>query len=180
MAITTSSSIYEHAPNQTAVDWDALYEAELPRVYNFLRYRVRDDALAEDLTAAAFEKAWRNRNQYQPKRAVFSTWLFTIANNVARDHFRQKRPLTDIDMVEVADTQLTEQIIQQKQEYAHLEKLLAMLPEREQEIISLKFGAELNNRQIARIMDLSSLNIGVILFRTLRKLRAEWEKNHER
>ena len=177
MAITTNSIIQEKVPTETAVDWDTIYAAELPRVYNFLRYRVHDDALAQDLTATTFEKAWRARGQFQQKKAAFSTWLFTIASNVVRDHYRQQRPFADITTLEIADAQLTEQVVQQKQALAKLGKLLATLPEREQEIISLKFGAELTNRQIARVMNLSSLNIGVILFRSLRKLRTEWEDN---
>lgn len=175
MAMTTSSILGEQATKKTAVNWDVIYEHELPRVYNFLRYRLRDESLAQELTTVTFEKAWRSRNQYQPMKAAVSTWLFTIAHNVVRDHFRRERPTEEITTLEIADKQLPEQIVQQKQDLAQLQRLLATLPEREQEIISLKFGAELTNRQIARVMNLSSLNIGVILFRTLRKLRTKWE-----
>ena len=43
----------------TEADWDALYAEQLPRVYNFLRYRVGDGPDAEDLTSETFERAWR-------------------------------------------------------------------------------------------------------------------------
>ena len=42
-------------------NWDAVYAEQLPRVYNFFRYRLRDTAAAEDLTSQTFEKAWRAR-----------------------------------------------------------------------------------------------------------------------
>src|SRR5580765_5538052 len=45
------------APAREA-DWDALYAEQLPRVYNFFRYRVGDGPVAQDLTSATFEKAW--------------------------------------------------------------------------------------------------------------------------
>jgi RNA polymerase sigma-70 factor, ECF subfamily len=67
-------------------DFERLYRAELPGIYNFFRYRVGDGPLAEDLTADTFEKAWRNRNRYRYDLAAFSTWLFTIARRVAQDH----------------------------------------------------------------------------------------------
>ena len=69
-------------------DWQAIYEEQLPRVFNFFRYRLRieDDETAQDLTATTFEKAWRARNQYQRDLAAFSTWLFTIARNTANDY----------------------------------------------------------------------------------------------
>ena len=72
-------------------DWDALFEEQLPRVYNFFRYRVGHGPEAEDLTSTTFEKAWRARHRYRRDLAAFTTWLFTIARNVAVDHFRQRR-----------------------------------------------------------------------------------------
>src|SRR5512143_156307 len=81
------------------VDWEAAYQAELPRVYNFFRYRVGDDRLAEDLTAETFEKAWRNRHRYRYRLAAFSTWLFTIARHTAADHFRKPHPEVPLDAV---------------------------------------------------------------------------------
>jgi Sigma-70 region 2 len=48
----------------SGVDWERVYRSELPRVYNFMRYMVRDHEVAEDLTAATFERAWRKRARY--------------------------------------------------------------------------------------------------------------------
>src|SRR5512136_265216 len=72
-------------------DWDALYAEQLPRVYNFFRYRVGDGPDAEDLTAVTFEKAWRARHRYRRDLGAFSTWLLTIARNVANDSYRRAR-----------------------------------------------------------------------------------------
>src|SRR2546425_10466426 len=72
-------------------DWDALYAEQLPRVYNFFRYRVGDGAVAEDLTSLTFEKAWVARHRYRRDLASFATWLMTIARNVATDHWRRRR-----------------------------------------------------------------------------------------
>src|SRR5262249_56685607 len=72
-------------------DWDALYADQLPRVYNYFRYRVGDGAVAEDLTSLTFEKAWVARNRYRRDLAAFSTWLMTIARNVAIDHYPRRR-----------------------------------------------------------------------------------------
>jgi len=47
------------------LDWDALYSDQLPRIYNYFRFRVGSDADAEDLTSRTFEKAWRARQQYR-------------------------------------------------------------------------------------------------------------------
>jgi len=73
------------------VDWESVYAEALPRVYNFFRYRVGDETLAEELTAAVFEKAWRARDRYRRDLSTFSTWLLTIARHLATDYFRKKR-----------------------------------------------------------------------------------------
>lgn len=45
------------------LDWDALYADQLPRLYNYFRFRAGTDADAEDLTAHTFERAWRSRER---------------------------------------------------------------------------------------------------------------------
>lgn len=156
--------------------WEQIYQAELPRVYNFLRYRLQDDDLAEECTAATFEKAWRHRGRYRQNQAAFSTWLFTIARNVATDAIRQRREEVRLDDRWPAAAPSPEAIVSRRQHLATLAALLADLSEREQEIISLKYGAELTNREIARQMGLTAVNVGIILYRTLRRLRAHWEE----
>ncbi len=76
------------AASASEADWDAVFADELPRVYNFLRYRLGSEVLAEDLTSRTFEKAWRHRHRYRRDVAKFSTWLLTIARNLAIDHRR--------------------------------------------------------------------------------------------
>ena len=64
------------------MDFETVYQTELPRIYNFFRYRVGDDHIAEDLTAETFEKAWKHRERYRDDLASFSTWLFIIARRL--------------------------------------------------------------------------------------------------
>src|SRR5215213_273108 len=78
-------------PQQAEINWDAIYTEQLPQVFNFFRYHTGDNALAEDLTATTFEKAWRYRERYKHDVAEFSTWVFSIARNVALDYFRAHR-----------------------------------------------------------------------------------------
>src|SRR5919106_751759 len=78
-------------------DRDAVYAEQLPRVYNFFRYRIGDRPEVEDLTSATFEKAWRARHRYRRDVAGFTTWLLTIARNVAIDYFRTARRETPLE-----------------------------------------------------------------------------------
>ena len=159
-----------------AVDWDAVYREEMPRVFNYLRYRGLDRATAEDLTSATFEKAWRARDRYRRDRAAVSTWLLAIARNVAIDHFRRKRP--DVPLVEDAarDEETPETAALRAGQSLRLAKLLRALPERERELLALKYGADATNRAIATLTGLSESNVGTILHRTIGALRARWDE----
>src|SRR5262245_62839287 len=158
-------------------DWDALYADQLPRVYNFFRYRVGDGAVAEDLTSLTFEKAWVARNRYRRDLAAFSTWLMTIARNVAVDHYRRRRdhaPLEAADHVASGDDPQHE--AEKREDFQRLRELLHELPERDQELVALKYGAELTNRAIAKQLHLTETNVGTLLHRAVTKLRAGWDK----
>src|SRR5918996_5235968 len=79
-------------------DWEQVYAEQLPRVLNFFRYRLGDTADVEDLTARTFEKAWRARHRYRRDVAGFTTWLLTIARNVAIDHLRARQRYEPLDV----------------------------------------------------------------------------------
>ena len=159
-----------------AVDWDAVYREEMPRVFNYLRYRGLDRATAEDLTSATFEKAWRARDRYRRDRAAVSTWLLAIARNVAIDHFRRNRP--EVPLVEDAarDEDTPETAALRAGQSRRLAELLRALPERERELLALKYGADATNRAIATLTGLSESNVGTILHRTIGALRARWDE----
>lgn len=158
------------------LNWNALYTDHVGRIYNYFRYRVADTALAEDLTATTFEKAWSKRAQFRGSIENFTAWLFTIARNVANDYFRKSPSLVALDKVtHLTDPQNTADQVEQKIEFSRLVVAVNSLPRRERDLIALKYGADLNNRQIARQLHLSESNVGTILSRTIQKLRQELE-----
>jgi RNA polymerase sigma-70 factor, ECF subfamily len=162
------------------MDFETLYQTELLRIYNFFRYRVGDDQIAEDLTAETFEKAWKHRERYRKDLASFSTWLFIIARRIAADHFRKRRPTVPLEEAgRLAAPQTLEEEAQERAEFARLSALLARLAERERELVALKYGAGLTNRAIARISGLSESNVSTILHRLTSQLRARLENDHE-
>ncbi len=161
----------------TEEHFEDLYREELPKVYNFFRYRVGDGPVAEDLTADTFEKAWRKRNRYRYDLASFSTWLFTIARRVAIDHYRRQRPVTPLDSVsELTAEETPESLAHKRSEFTRLSFLLSRLEDRERDLVALKYGAGLTNQAIAGLTGLTESNVGVILHRTLKRLKSEWEE----
>jgi RNA polymerase sigma-70 factor, ECF subfamily len=163
-------------PAQEA-DWEAVYAEQLPRVYNYFRYRFCDDALAEDLTQAVFEKAWRARSSYRSDLAAFSTWIVRIARNTAADHLRRRTEEVPLDEKLEQGGESVEDSVQLRGDVHRLEKLLKTLPDRERELLALKYGAGMTNRLIAQQTGLSESNVGTILNRVVVRLREAWEND---
>jgi RNA polymerase sigma-70 factor, ECF subfamily len=156
-------------------DWDAVYADQLPRVYNFFRYRFGVSADAEDLTARTFEKAWRARHRYRRDVAAFSTWLLSIARNVAADHVRARRPLVALEeAAHVVMTGTPEDEAVRHSDGERLAVLLQRLPERERELLAMKYGAGMTNRAIATATGLTESNVGTIVHRAVQTLRERW------
>lgn len=150
----------------TDVDWESVYREYLPHVYNYFRFRTGDMTVAEDLTAQTFEQVWRSRARYRADRGALSTWLFTIARNVAASHFRRQRSKKEFPLTWAStqpDQHTLEDIVEHQQDLARLQVLLARLPAREREVIELKYGAALTNRAIAQLTGLQESHVGTLL-----------------
>jgi RNA polymerase sigma-70 factor (ECF subfamily) len=150
------------------------YQQFFPRVFAYVYGRVHNVHQAEDLVSAVFERAFLKFDSLRNDEA-FSTWLFTIARNLVTSEARKRgrESVVDPDILKsiVAANVSVENEVLVREEVQALVDCLKTFPQREQDIVALKFDAELSNRQIARIMSLSEANVRVILFRTLRKLR---------
>jgi RNA polymerase sigma-70 factor (ECF subfamily) len=157
-------------------DWDQVYAEHLPRVLNYFRYRLGQAADVEDLTARTFEKAWRARHRYRRDLAGFSTWLLTIARNVATDHLRARQRHDPLDAAATVPSpdHTPEQHALRQSDAERLAALLATLEPRQRELIAMKYGADMTNRAIAHATGLSETNVGTILHRAVETLRGQW------
>ena len=135
---------------------------------------VNDAERARDLAQETFLRIYRHASVYRTT-SRFTTWLFHIARNVARDHFRSRRAHLSLEhATEIAAPERMEDEVEHRSDARRLASLLLELAERERELISLKYGAECTNREIARLTGISETNVGTILHRTARRLRDLW------
>lgn len=153
----------------------AIYDHYFPRVYNYVRYRVRDLDLTDELTSLIFERALTRISTFQPEKAPFGAWLFAIARHAIQDHFRAERRRRwlslDFFVEHPSPGVLPEEAADQADTIQRMLNAVSQLDAREQDLIALKFTSRLDNVQIARITGLSESNVGVILYRALRRLR---------
>ncbi|NIO69581.1 MAG: sigma-70 family RNA polymerase sigma factor [Anaerolineae bacterium] len=175
--------IIEGPPEEAAIhdEFARRYREYLPRILNFMRLRVDDEVLAQDLTAATFEQALAHLDQLRSPEA-FGGWLFRIARNQVAQHYRRRRVHVPLEAVadRPDDALSVEAQVERSEELTRLLAAIRTLSEREQEIIGLKFLGGLNNKQIGQAMGLRAGNVAVILYRALRRLRdllGEWERD---
>jgi RNA polymerase sigma-70 factor (ECF subfamily) len=161
------------APDPTSLE--RAFDTYYPAIFRYFRYRGADPDTANDLAAAAFERALNHLHQFDPRKAQMQTWLFTIAHNLAINHWKFEaahiNEVLDGDMP-VPDDLLPEETLVLTQEKGQVLLAVQSLDGRARQILALKFGGALTNRQIAGITGLTESNVGVILYRSLTKLRA--------
>jgi len=156
-----------------------LYDRYFAPVYNYVRYRVGDPETADDVTAQVFERALSRIGTYDPDKGRFAAWLFTIARNRVSTSLARRRRWRwlSLDVVRGRASDGPAQDDQTIRSETHDRLLAAMrgLSPREREILGLRFAAGFTNREIAVLIGLKETNVGVIVYRSIRRLRAALE-----
>jgi len=137
------------------------------QVYAYAAYRLGDGHEAEDVTSEVFERAIRYRRSYDRSKGEPIGWLLGIARRCADDALA-RRPRHEPGPEEIATVGSVEDDTVRR---LALDGALAQLSERDQELISLRYGAELTAPQIAQMMDAQTNAIEVALHRALGRLR---------
>ena len=127
-----------------------LYDEWIQAIYRYTLSRVKHVDDAQDITSQTFLSAWQNRERYQ-ERGEFVAWLFSIARNKIKDHFRQAQrkqkriqTLGDDEIYKTSAEPLHETLIA-------LRQVISTLSEKEQELIRLRYVAGLDFATIAKI-----------------------------
>ncbi len=152
-----------------------IYDHYFPRIYNYVSYRVRDAEAADDITAQVFERALDKVQTYRSEVRPLANWLFGIARNAVRDHARAQKRRGWLSLNVLIDQASTdprpEELAMRGETREQLRAAVAALGEREREIIALRFGGGLTNRAIAELTGMSESNVGVVLHRSIGRLR---------
>jgi RNA polymerase sigma factor (sigma-70 family) len=162
----------EEAPREADLSFDRLYRSSRDDVYAYVASLLRDPAAAEEVTATAFERAYRKRLRFDPNRGERRAWLFGIARNAALDELRRRGRQAELT-AEPADLAQasTHASAEASERRLALSAALATLGPRERELIALKHFAGLTNVEIAEVLGTTESNAGTKLHRAVTKLR---------
>jgi RNA polymerase sigma-70 factor (ECF subfamily) len=156
----------------TAEPFEALYQRTFPRVYAYVASMLRDRSAAEEVTAQAFERAYRKRSSFSPGRGTPEAWLFGIARHAALDELRRLKRRATLegdpeDFHGPTPDDHADAIVRRETVRA----AMAELEPRERDLVALKFHGGLSNQEIAKVLALTESNVGTKLHRTMEKLR---------
>lgn len=169
-----------HGRSSPAEQLREVYRANVSAVYAYFGYQL-PAAVAEELTAATFERVVRFWGTFDSERGRPQTWILAIARNVLRDYFRHasvERAVSLDEHPEIANGAcVSEDPLADREDLESLESWLSGLNARQREVLALRFGADLTPAEIAAQLGLSEANVYQILSRGLRRLREELNRD---
>jgi len=153
-------------------DFEALYRSSRDDLYAYVATLMRDRYAAEDVTAQAFERAYRKRASFRPRRGSARAWLFGIARNAALDELRRRARTAPAAAEPPDDAALgPDDEAEAGARRLAVRAALHSLQPRERELVALKFFAGLSNAELASVLGTSETNVGTRLHRAIHKLR---------
>jgi RNA polymerase sigma-70 factor (ECF subfamily) len=158
-------------------DQDAMmriYESYFPPIYNFIRLRVGDPALAEDLASDVFVKLVSAVRGRSAPRHSLRGWLFRVARNQIHDHFGRARQITTEaleEWVPASGDEEPEVRFLRAVDAERARSALRRLPNEQQEVLILRFGQQLSLQETADIMGKNVGAVKSLQFRAVNTLR---------
>lgn len=183
---TDEPSLVERAQRGDAVAVATLYRRYVDRIYRFAFRRMGAHHRAEEVTAATFERALRALPDFVWRGAGFEPWLFRIASNECAAWYRREqrssRPRARVALVAYASDHPVADAAAQVEatdESERVRRALRTLHPRYQEVISLRYFADLSTAEAADAMGCSKAVLSVTLHRALSALQGALERDEQ-
>jgi len=166
-----------------------LYEHYFSRIYSYIIKRTGSREVSEDILSETFMKAFLNLKKYEHKGYTFGAWLYRIATNKLIDHYRkagrnQEVPFAlkndddeevEMDPADYHAASNPEFVTSQVMDQESVQIVLAKLSPKHQEVIHLKYFAEMSHEEIAETIGTTESNARVLLHRALKKFSEEYQ-----
>ncbi|MFA6028234.1 MAG: sigma-70 family RNA polymerase sigma factor [Elusimicrobiota bacterium] len=169
------------SPTDAPQDFSSLYDRYFSRVYGYVRCRVASAAEADDVAARVFEKVLEALPGYRAERGSFEAWLFAVARNAVRDHYRARRWRSFFSLDDALERPSGEPRVEDRleddEDRRRLVEALEGLDERTRDVLALRFQAGLTNRDIAATLGLGESHVAVLIHRAVKRLQSELEKD---
>ena len=158
--------------------FEVIYDRYLPKVSRYIYRKVGDQMATEDLTSLVFFHALEGimKGRYS-SRYKFSAWIFSIARTKIADYFRERKTISLEELNEELAT--ANHRVRTTKINSNLDKCFSELSKFEQELLVLRFSAELDFSTIASILHKNTAAVKMATYRSLRNLRIKMEGLNE-
>ncbi len=171
----TETSALIAAAREDPVAFGRLYDRFVQLIYRYIYSRVGNAPEAEDITSQTFIKAYESLDRYQ-ERGLFSAWLFRIAQSKLNDHFRRSRREVGLEAVgEILEREDALGVLIRAEELTRLRSLIQHLESDDQELIRLRYVAELSFAEIAELLGRREEAVKKSVYRLLARLKSQLE-----
>ena len=150
-----------------AAAFGELYDFYLPRIYGFVYRRVQERSVAEDLTAATFQRALEAVRDRRFRNDAFGGWLYRVAANGVIDHVRRSRRVVSLDGTDGVDGDAFAAALDRDE----LRSALSRLSGAHQRILALRFYDDLDVDEASAVLGCSRATFAVRLHRAINALR---------
>lgn len=164
----------------------ALYQQNQPSVYTYIYYRVGNQMTAEDLTAEVFVRLVKKIHSFKPGKKPILAWLYTIAGNLVKDHYRRNGRTTLLPLNHLpprkkvySNGHSPAQTIQREQDNSRLVAAMEQLTEDQRQVVILKFVEQRSNADTAAILGKTEGAVKALQHRALATLRRTLEKDEQ-
>ena len=157
--------------------FSVIYDLFVDRIYKYFLSRVHDTATAEDLTSTLFFSVLSNLPKYR-HMGRFQAWIFTIARNIFYKHLREVKQI-DFEEIEsqYSDSTNLENYVSDRELLHLLSAHIKTLKDDEQELLRLRFIANLKFSDIGQVIGKSESATKKAFYRLIERIKSYLEMN---
>ena len=177
-------SIIERAKSDPEA-FGVLFERHYPAISAYIHRRVANWDAANDLTSSVFLKAFKGLWRYRWQGVPFSAWLYRIATNEVRMHFRRgARPTLSLDQMSEecgfepfdpasleAEKLEAERKLQEYEDFLKIREKILLLDLKYQDVIALRYFERKSIKEIAEILHKREGTVKSLVSRGIAKLK---------
>lgn len=157
------------------VAFGRLYDRYVQPIYRYLYSRLGDAAAAEDVTSQTFIAAYESLHKYH-ERGQFSAWLFRIAQSKMNGYFRRNRREVRLEAAgELFEREDALGTLIRAEELSQVRFLIKKLNPEEQDILRLRYVAELSFSEMAELLGKREDAVKKSVYRLLERLKGQME-----
>lgn len=178
LSVQEELHLVEQAKKDIVV-FEKLYDLYFQSIFSYCRNRLPNRESAEDVTSIVFLKAVEAIKNFDTRKGIrFGSWLYRTAHNAIIDYLKKQKvhlflSVEDAEELPEIAVDVEDPAISQEHRIKVF-TVLTLLHERYQHILSLKFFEEMDNPEIASIMQIKPTQVSVLLYRALQDFRKKF------